>query len=64
MQDFENSLKENYPDSFIPGLSQLQANMVTFRVETFDTKEPLHESFIIVFYFSSVFSLGHSYSFY
>ena len=33
MQDFENSLKENYPDSFIPGLSQLQANMVTFRHE-------------------------------
>ena len=33
MQDFENSLKENYPDSFIPGLSQLQANMVMFRHE-------------------------------
>ena len=32
MEDLENSLKDNYPDSFIPGLSQLQANMVRFRV--------------------------------
>ena len=30
MGDLENSLKDNYPDSFIPGLSQLQANMVRF----------------------------------
>ena len=28
MQEFENSLKDTYPASFIPGLSQLQANMV------------------------------------
>ena len=32
MEDFESSLKDTYPDSFIPGLSQLQANMVTFQI--------------------------------
>ena len=32
MEDFESSLKDTYPDSFIPGLSQLQANMVSFTI--------------------------------
>ena len=32
MEDFESSLKDTYPDSFIPGLSQLQANMVSFKI--------------------------------
>ena len=32
MEEFESSLKDTYPDSFIPGLSQLQANMVSFTI--------------------------------
>ena len=41
MEDFESSLKDTYPDSFIPGLSQLQANMVTFQI----TRIPLSRVF-------------------